>query len=489
MSKRKKNKLSKTLKRSRVILHDFGFDFTHTTSQTSILIKEFTKPYFDTRHFEIKFEPPISKKDALDANIRMIYMPTKTCDIKFYVATSETGRITVLDKKHKYISYYTHTVQIDSKKGIIPLLYVSIQDTQMNGDSSAKPEYKLMYTTIQHDRYEPLPFFPPDPNITNELNIPGGIDSRLVSQSIRMTFKSVSKATITSSTVLELLGFDFGNKQKKNDGWHAVNMRFGSIKEREVTVHLLEDNPLLQVKECGFYPHPVEDDWGAKPDLLLIDQSITEENIPKSLLKGTVKKEIQFGTAEIKSSRFNSDFRDYHIPQCLWHMICVDTLWNLLIVYCEKKALNPETRNWVKTKFCKTIRLFRNAELEEEMISLMMQSVALKQQNKPQEFVELVHSQPYKDIREKFASIAKDCNKQAQPVHVKEDTVEQYLKNNSSNDDDFDYVPSLHPAIDRIEQRQVDIFRLYQEPKQTHYEQLVLEISKQIQDYTLLLRE
>lgn len=501
---------NKTLKRSRIILNDFGFDFTHTTNNTTISVKEFTKPYFDTRHFEIRFEPPLSKKDALEANIRMIYMPTKTCDIRFYVATSESNRITVLDPKHKYITYYTHTVQIQSKKGIIPLLYVTIQNTQLNGDSDALPDYKLVYTNILHSRYEPLPFFPPDPDI--ELAIKGGIDSRLVPQNIRMNFKAVNGQTITSNTVVELLAYfgvpvpgtpdakeyNFTRKKESKDGWKGVNMRFGSLRERDVAIYLLESNPQLTVKQCGFYPHDTEDDWGSMPDLMLYDDSLTVDKIPQqlhhhiNLMNNDNKDFYKYGTAEIKSSRFHDTFKEYHIPQCIWHMMCCNTLWNDLIVYCEKKALDPETRNWVKQKICKRIRLFRSEDLETQLIDVIRTASQFKQLNQPQQYLEYIYNDPQVlKLKKEFENIAKGANMQAVDISdtINDTVLEQILlfREEDNLEDDY-YNVSLHPAIDRIEQRQADIFRLYQEPEQTHYKQLVQQIAEQIADYTLLMK-
>ena len=148
--------------------------------------------------------------------------------------------------------------------------------------------------------------------------------------------------------------------------------------------------------------------------------------------------------------------------------------------------MDVNIRQWVTQKQCKKIRLFRHLQREEELVTLAIKALKVQKQS-VKAFVDLVHTEEYVALRRHYDNMANTATTHATDIPIAEELIQQMAKERlesiSMQDED---IPSLHPAIDRIEQRQPEIFRLYQEVG-TDQEFLRL-VTEQIQDYGELMQ-
>lgn len=481
-----KRKCEKTQRyRSRIILDDIGVDFIHQPAKhkTEINVRILSGRLRDTKHYEIIFNPPMSKQDATLARLKMIYMPSKQSNCNIVVIPNSKKQIPTVINELNYITFETHTIQINPKTGKVVLLYLSIRNIQLDGSEGAFSIFSPIFS-LQHDRYTSLPFFPPDPDIQIS-----NVDSSKVPQSIPQTFKL--KGSVVGSNISELLGYFVpkpGTKKAQSyqlgkrdpfTGWKAANARFGNVGEENATISLLEHYKHMKIYECGYYGG----DWGASPDCIIDDPNV---DYPKEFdLESVQNKNI--GVCEFKSSRSNCDFFGYYFPQCIWEMIHAETGWGSIVRYCEKKQLDKNTRTWSVRKECREIRIFRHLPTEKLLKDLVQKSIEARKKGKDA-FLKLVYTKPYVDIRAKFDQFADSANKTFTNIPVANEYIQEMLQSRNlliSCQDDF--IPSLHPAIDRIEDRQSEIFRLYQEPKKKKHAELLEAIGDQVKDYMELL--
>jgi len=493
-----KRKSDCPIRRSRTVLYDFAFDFTYSSSQTTKINIRSLSNGRELKHYEVVFEPPMNKRDATMSSIRLVHMQTKQSDVRLVVLPKNIDQKVYEVYDRHYLSFDTHTVQLDPGTGKVVLMYVSVQNVQMDGSDNAPPIMNPLFP-LKHERYHSLPFFPPDSAV-----IPwdATIDSGQVPQHVPMSFKV--KGEITGTKIKELLGFYvpeissvdapqyIADKESKKytqfTGWKAVGLRFGNVSEHKVVLNLLNDNPLLNFAECGYIVHPTNpSEWGAAPDGLLTDTAVLDSDIPPELKNSDMEFDFTKGVCEIKSSRWNCKFSGDYIPQCMWEMMCAQVAWCDLVRYCEKRYLDPTIKQWTLKKECKKIRLFRHLPSEQQMLKLAL--AALKAQKRSiREFVELVHTEEYVSFRKHFDQVAAVATVQGTDIPVAEELIQEMNdeRAESINMQDED-IPSLHPAIDRIEERQPEIFRLYQEVSDETKQEFLAHISSQMQDYAILM--
>jgi hypothetical protein len=201
---------------------------------------------------------------------------------------------------------------------------------------------------------------------------------------------------------------------------------------------------------------------------------------------------LEYGVCEIKSSRFTSAFSGYHIPQCMWEMICTNRAWCDLIRYCEKRVLNAETQKWETGYECKKIRIYRDAETEARLYKLLEQSLQLVRQKSPTlntDYLQLMHSAPFTEMRAHFENVAKQATASATVIPVAHAEIEHQAKlQQELVQQQAEQVPSVHPAFDRIENKFPDLVAAYEDSTpQKNAEFLELAVA-QIEDYLHLIK-
>lgn len=484
--------------RSRVDLDDLAFDFTYEqpsdNSKMQLNVRILSGRHRDTKHFEIRFNPPLKKLQASRAQLKLIYVPLKisSCSIVVIPASERQTPSTIVDRH--FVSFDTHTIQIDPKTGHVVLLYLAVRNVQMNGSVGSPPQFEPIYGLF-HDRYKGLPFFIPDP----DLNLHLSVNASLISQHNPLWFKL--RGELTGSGLSGLLGFyvpELGSKEATNwsfdkkdfDGWKAVGIRFGNVSEDLAIISLLEHNKDLWVEECGYFQHPDPNrsNWGASPDGILTDPTVKYPKDYQFALENVTDRHR--GVLEIKSSRWNCKFNAYFFPQVIWEMVNAQTYWGDVVRYAEMRVMDEDTRMWTTKQECRKVRIFRHIPTEQQMVHLVLKSLACKKRGDKNKYMQLVHSNEFVEFRKQFEAIAEQANEQYENIPIAVDAIAQLLNSRTRQIQNQDqYVPSLHPAIDRIEERQTEIFMLYQEPKKSKKEEFVKKVSEQVQDYMTLLRD
>jgi hypothetical protein len=491
------------MKRTCVVLEDLGFDFISSVKITpQITILSGRGPQADKVHLKIEFNPPLSPEVARQTSIRLYHPSLKTTHFQFIVYNlhylKEPFVSVLMDST--YHSFPSHTLRV--WEGNYDILYLSMQNVQLDGSDNASPQYAPLFS-ISHPRYQSLAFFPPDPSI----NVPLSIKASEIPQDIPQWFKL--RGEVTGSLIPELLGYfvpEWGTpeadgyeigQRKDFSGWKGVNVRFGKINEDIAVLCLLESNPDLNFKECGYFEYPSASgeragEWGASPDGLLYDPNVATR-IPPSVLEQFPGRQPELGVCEIKSSRWNCDFSGYYVPQCIWEMMCADTLWCNLVRYSENKVYDKKRRIWTIQKQCRKVCLYRQRELETMVTNCVIQSLRARTHGPlggKEVFLKLVYSQPFIDLRATFDAIAASSNVRHDVIPVNEELIEriqqerkQYMTASVTAD-----IPALHPAIDRIEARTAQIFQLYQEPKLKKQRELTEAICEQVDDYMELIK-
>jgi hypothetical protein len=359
------------------------------------------------------------------------------------------------------------------------------------------------FPSVFPKRFKGLLWYPPDP----EVDV-GPIDARQVPQGNPLWFKL--RTPVSGSKVCKLLGYFVPDPtstdskqaadaaqwslQKREDftGWKAVGVRFGRLREHNIVLSYLSYQKHVHFHECGFVPHPDNpEQWGASPDGVFIDPTMDWSQLPKETQRDFAgyrkTMDCTRGAAEFKSSRFNCKFNGYYIGQCIWEMQSLQVMWCDLIRYCERRQRDHTTGTWSVVYECKRIRLFRDAAKERKMLELVKRARTVELTGNSKAYMALVHSGPYKEMRAEFDQLAQIANQLPDevckiPVNTELANKMESYKRDLHNLDQHELV-SLHPAMDRIEQRQADIFAQFQEQDKKECLQLILD---QIRDYTEL---
>jgi hypothetical protein len=121
------------------------------------------------------------------------------------------------------------------------------------------------------------------------------------------------------------------------------------------------------------------------------------------------------------------------------------------------------------------------------LVSLIEQAIALK--SNPQAFLSLVWSEPFCQMRDYFEGLVKDCNTYATDIPVPVGLVDQMTRHRdkASLHAIAEAMPLLHPALDRIEERQTHAMTLYGGTA-AERNQFVALAAEQMEDYSLLIQ-
>ena len=109
----------------------------------------------------------------------------------------------------------------------------------------------------------------------------------------------------------------------------------------------------------------------------------------------------------------------------------------------------------------------------------------------PSAFLQLIWTQPFVEMRAHFVKLAHFCNQDASAVSVPNELIQEMhaLRERLSSSQELisQATPSLHPAMDRIEDRQSKAFALYS-GNDAEREQFVRVATDQIEDYACLIK-
>lgn len=462
MSKRAKKRTRAApvprVRRDRVILNGLAFDFTTPSPESTIGVSICGNPKSDLLPMEIRFSPPLEKIYAASSTLAVMHIESKRTDTFLTILPhTEHKRLT----KERYFEFATHVCKMDTETvSVVEVMYVTLNNEQLRGDVPTpiwRPSFNLGLGF--HERYECLPFFPPDTPLTEP------VDLSQVPQNTGYPVTHKPAGGITSSRVPKLLGFYPG--KDSFSGWRSAAVRFGRMSEEKAILMYLKQHPDYTYRETGFR---------SLENAGILDGAMSDGII-------TIEESGETFPIELKASRANCNFEAAHLAQCIWEMATGFPFIDL-VRYCERQVRNAQGQ-WETGYECKEIRLYRHPETERTIIELCQRAHSLQYKD-PAKFDQLTQeSEEFCKIRKQLEELATQANKDAKiiPVDV---TVLQELeayKQHVMDTQDIDNQVA-HPLLDRIEKRQARIFAAFQE---ADAQTITKEVCEQLKDYTDLL--
>jgi len=352
--------------------HDFAFELLakselSATTQYSIAAKCVTvNDDQDTMFFVVTFrdERP-SLREAQNLALRVYYHGAKRTPRALIFAR----RLVLEEETHfqmislrpeeglVYQCYETHQLRLDDGNRI-SAVYLTIDDvlsdTSAAFDVSFEPRVDTKMMMLQSEQTTFLKWFPPDldPSLYGLT-----IDGRAIPQRTPLWFKI--RGEMSGTQAVRLLGFFFG-RDNGNKSLVARNaMRLGSQSEDVVMLCNLWNRPHRHFSEVGWCRAPgrYPMGWGASPDGLLTDLSVSWDDAPPATRAAWPDADISKGACEFKTSRTKIALEDYHIPQVYMEMIALGVVW------CDLTRYRPGDQAAI-------YRIWRDPQLEERFLQL-----------------------------------------------------------------------------------------------------------------------
>lgn len=427
-------------RRIRLTLDGLHFDFTFSGDVDFAIssIGGHTIEKHDELFFLVELHPAQAIEALSDMTIRLTHVESRHCGVRFNVYDKESFH-QVIDKVNDgYCVFPSHALRYDPlKQGHINQILFNIQNMQMRGDNPSPVivldvDFGLeLFPKLFPNRFFGLSYVPPTISLET-LNI----DASQVPQRIPLWFKL--RGSVSGSTIPSLLGYytpgpndsakkheQFQNEWihgKKFTGWQAVNLRFGKSREWNIVMAYLTHYSQRSFSEVGYVTHPENpNEWGASPDGILTDPSVTWEDLPdetkEQFKPKDFKRGLTKGAAEFKASRFDCKFRGTHIPQLMWEMMSLSVAWGDLVRYSEVSKRLPNG-NFGLVKTCKSIRFYRDRSKERRLMELVAQAKEIKDSGDINKFLTLVRSPPYVEMRKDFDSLALQADQDADVILI-----------------------------------------------------------------------
>lgn len=464
--KRKNNKRKfEYLRRTQTIINGISFQFTTPSPNSHFSIKTVgNNKNIDRVYYEIVFDPPLEKIYATSTTFEVIHIESKRIDTRVVVLPpSDQDQCPVsYGNDLKYIEFNTHTVRVQDDS--VYNMFICLLNSQLRGDISTPilvPDFNYnlgFFPKMFPDRFEGLPFYP--------YNIDLG-EMDLTKIPVMIPIPNKPMGGLTGSQVPKLLGYYASANPEDNafTGWKAAAVRFGTMMEPISILLYMASHPEYKYKEPGWWPFKDSIADGTWTDGIITD---TDGNV--------------FGL-ECKASQNNANFEGSHIAQCIWSMACGDTPWHDLVKYGQKSIRVDNI--WSKLPVCRETRIMRNKDKEEEIISLCFRA---KQCKNHQEFLTLIATDPYINMRKYLDNMAEKANSEYhKSIEIREDMIQELheYKNNAILSQEQKCV-GLHPVLNRIEKRQANMFALFQEEDKEKFRR---EACDQLKDYSELIKD
>jgi len=450
------------LRRNETFLNGIAFKVTTPSPDSHFAINIVGNGKKDRVYYSLTFKPPLEKIYAKSTTIEITHIDSKRTDTRIVVLPESDDKTAIsYGDALKYIEFNTHQVRVHEDS--VYELFICLLNVQMRRDVDVPiwvPNFNYnlgFFPKMFPNRFEGLPFYPYNIDL-------GPVDMTKIPCMIPLPNKYVG-GEITGSQVGKLLGYYANNTDNDFTGWKGVAARFGTIMEPVIILLYLAAHPNFSYKEPGWWPFRDRVGAGTWTDGVITDE------------QGNV-----FGL-ECKASQNNYNFEGTHIAQCIWAMACGNTPCHDLVKYGEKKVRVDNV--WSKIPMCRETRIMRNVEKEEEIIQLCMASKKCKS---PGEFLQLISTEPYVNMRNYLDNMANKANTECHTsIDVQNDLIQEMemykekalLVQESS-------CLGLHPIIDRIEKRQAHMFALFQEEDKEKFRR---EVCDQMKDYSELIKD
>jgi len=498
----------------------------------------------DLFHMRIEFVPPLSKAQGNASSVRVTYLPARKSYMRLVILPSTERKSTERIGTMGFIVFETHAIELDKDTGQLKCMWLSLENRQTRGPKKHSleepcpilepvidPVY-FMHAQFDTSRYVGLPFFPPGNQFDTQTLRTLSIDASKIPQRIPLWWKVCG--SVTGSQLTELVGIYVPNidaepampadtadgermsawkkdlvkwqhsiedweikRPKVFTGWSAVNVRKGRMAEDKIVLCYLHQYASRSFHECGYFPHPDNpSSWGASPDGIVYDSGVTSRALKRDapwIFRDFNPEHFDLtrGVVEFKATSFDCTFKSYYVVQAIWEMQSANTLWCDIVRYSSGQwKLNPKTQRYMRTgQRCRTYRLFRRKKADELLQECVRQAVAARQKGDKMAYLRLMQTKPFIKFRAYCDKVVEKCNASADEMTVpvalfaSYDEFRQTCCDNTAQIDA--HMPSLHPAIERIEDRQYQLFQLYGDQSQER--QVMSLANQQIADYAQLI--
>lgn len=260
-------------------------------------------------------------------------------------------------------------------------------------------------------RFKRIPYFPYDVDPT-KYGIK--VDTRKVAQRTPMWFKI--RGDVSGSICPKFVGFWVPTKEE-DPNWSIdakvvfsarakASMRMGRFSEENAFMLMLLNTEHIVVELVGWCdaPKPFPHGWGASPDGLLHDPTMTWDRVPDSIKQhlDCAAFDPSRGALEIKSSTKSLDMEAYFYPQVYMEMIATETCWCDLVRY--RKTTEQRQGKWIQHHHARIYRIFRHGPTEETLVALFKRSAANK--SKLQSIIQEGAYCQMRDYLKKLATLA-----------------------------------------------------------------------------------
>lgn len=493
-------------------------------------------------HFRIQFRPPLTKQKANSASIRVTHLPSKQSNCRLVVLPStdqkENQTLGQGDSVMRFIVFETHAIQLNQKGGIF-CMWLTLENNQLKAETKAHPEPypPLLEPTVDPsffmqarfgERYQGLPFFPPSDEFDESVLATLSIEASKIPQRLPIWFKVRGK--VTGSKLTDFLGFYAPNieqppekpvdgadeeanykyqkdlkawqtsveaydinQTKEFKGWDAVNVRRGRLCENKMILCYLNHYTDRSFAECGYFAHPLDPvNWGASPDGLIHDP---HAKAPPHLARDFDLKDYDLtrGVVEFKATRFACKFSAYFVAQAIWEMQSANVLWCDIVRYSTGKwELDQSTGKYqLKGEACKVYRLFRRKQADELLVDCVRQALEMRATNNNTNYLHLLQTKPFVKFREYCDLVTRKCNEKADnlpiPTRHMIDYGNFYKEKCTNNDLVEEHLPPVNETLERIEERQYQLFNLYGDPEKARA--FIQGATEQIADWSRLIKD
>lgn len=420
-------------------------------------------PKDDIIFYGVFFDPPIAVDSFMNGAFLDVYYNGKNpigrgrVSLNLYPDDSKKEYI-VLKSDCKYIVFDTHALRLDPHNDDnVQCVEFTIHNTQIS-ERDNTPILQLLpsitpfmeQNTPKGGKFVDLSYYPADPDVMDTLQ---DIDCSMVPQRTPYWFKV--RGAVTGSKAYKLCGF-FQRSSANFDEAALKRMRFGRIMEDYICLSYIIAQGVT-VSMCGFVPYNSEHTWGCSPDGKVHDAKMSWDNssIPLYTKNDYSHLDIRFGALEIKASRSDCSMKDYYYPQIYLEMMTLETAWVDVVRYSEMRISNGQM--WRTERKIRIYRVYRHKPTE-HIITKCIKNGLEKGQS-------VYNNKEFIKLRSYLRDLANAA--QYKEITPSDKLYEQYTeyitsKQNTAGESRSVKKHRVH-HISEMEERQLDIFRLYEQ--------------------------
>lgn len=457
-SRKRRTQPSPRFRRVRQTHGDLAFILTTPHESVQLGVSKLLGEEGDNVMFEVRFEPAMDRAAAANSYVTIVHVPTKRQDNQICILpTTDDKDLRRFDSDEQlYLVFPSHSARISWPDGLlVELVYLKLINIEIQGNVEA-PTYQVAITVPPHERYVPVPYFPP---VRLEKT---RIDPTLYPQDLPLPFRS---NVPTSSRVPKIIGY-YPPGPETMSTWKRATIRFGRLNETIAVFEYLNKFHSRVFHEAGFFECP---QGSAKPDGIIIDNS---EECAEN--KDYADLPQNRGIIEVKCSTNNCQIEGAHIAQAIWEMMAVNVPWCDLVRYSVRKV--KEDGLWQTKRFMRYVRLFRERKKEE----LLIEAVTASDSEKRTVVRKILDDTAHQANTHPMLAIETELTDN-NVLDLFQEHRKTFFERHKLEVDVID------EALDRMEKRQTTIFSLFQDNPQGS--EFKIQIAEQIQDLVELLKK